>query len=316
MPASDVIIRPLVEDDLDAADRVMRVAFGTFVGLPEPAAFLGDGRYVHHRFRADPVSAFVAEQDGQVVGSNFATRWGSFGFVGPLSIRPDLWDRGVGRRLMEPVLARFEAWRLSASGLFTFANSAKHLALYQRYGYRPRQLTALMSAPVRTEEPDVVWGRFSELAEGDRSGLLKAAFDVTDALWDGLDVGHEIITIHVQGLGDTVLVWEGPTLVAFAACHVGAGTEAGSHTCYVKFGAARPGPDAERHFAALIAAVSAFAVSRGATRIAAGVNTARYETYEWMLDHGFRTEILGVAMHRPNEPAFSRPGVWVLDDWR
>jgi hypothetical protein len=78
----------------------------------------------------------------------------------------------------------------------------------------------------------------------------------------------------------------------------------------------RPGPDAARRFETLVAAVSAFAASRGATKLAVGVNTARTEAYEWLLDHGFRTEILGVSMHRPNEPAFSRPGVWVLDDWR
>ena len=35
---SAVIVRPMLADDLDAADRVMRVAFGTFRGLPEPSA--------------------------------------------------------------------------------------------------------------------------------------------------------------------------------------------------------------------------------------------------------------------------------------
>jgi len=316
MAASDVTIRPLVEADLDAADGIMRLAFGTFVGASDPTTFFGDGRYAHHRFRADPASAFAAEMDGAIVGSNFATRWGSFGFFGPLSIRPDLWDRGVGRRLMEPVMARFAEWRISLSGLFTFASSPKHLALYHRYGYRPRHLTALMTAPATAREPDVVWGRFSDLADGDRSGVLRAAFDVTDALWDGLDVGHEIIAIHTQTLGDTVLVWDGPVLVGFAACHVGPATEAGSGTCYMKFAAARPGESAERHFAVLMGAVSAFAASRGATKVAAGVNTARCEVYEWMLEHGFRTDMLGVAMHRPNEPGFSRPGVWAVDDWR
>jgi predicted N-acetyltransferase YhbS len=316
MPTGDVTIRPLVEADLDVADRIMRLAFGTFVGLTDPTTFLGDGRYVHHRFRADPTSAFAAELDGEVVGSNFAAHWGSFGFFGPLSIRPDLWDRGVGRRLMEPVLGRFDEWHVSMAGLFTFASSPKHLALYQRYGFRPRHLTALMTAPVAPGEPEVISSRFSELADGDRSGVLRAAFEVTDTLWDGLDVGHEVIAIYTQRLGESVFVWEGPTLAAFAACHVGPRTEAGSGTCYVKFAAARSGPDAARRFADLMDAVSALAASRGATTVAAGVNTARTEAYEWMLGRGFRTQVLGVAMHRPNEPAFSRPGVWVLDDWR
>lgn len=316
MATGDVTIRPLVDADLDAADHVMRVAFGTFVGLPDPVGFMGDTRYLHHRVRADPASAFAAELNGEVVGSNLATRWGSFGFFGPLSVRPDLWDRGIARLLLEPVLACFDSWQVTLSGLFTFPHSPKHLALYHRYGYRPRHLTAVMSASLVPREPDVVWGRFSEMSDGERSGVLHAAFDVTDALWDGLDVGHEIVTAHTHGVGDTVLVWDGPMLAAFAVCHVGAGSEAGSGTCYVKFAAARPGPDAERHFAALMGAVSELAASRESTRLVAGVNTARQEVYEWMVDHGFRIDILGVAMHRPNERAWSRPGLWVLDDWR
>jgi len=33
-------------------------------------------------------------------------------------------------------------------------------------------------------------------------------------------------------------------------------------------------------------------------------------------EHGFRTMIQGVTMHRPNEPGYSAPGLFVLDDWR
>jgi hypothetical protein len=35
-----------------------------------------------------------------------------------------------------------------------------------------------------------------------------------------------------------------------------------------------------------------------------------------MTARGFRTEFQGVAMHRGNKEGFSRPGVYVLDDWR
>ena len=43
---------------------------------------------------------------------------------------------------------------------------------------------------------------------------------------------------------------------------------------------------------------------------------ARYEAYRHLVGRGFRTEIQGVTMHRPNEPGYSRAGVFVLDDWR
>jgi len=81
--AAEVAIRALRADDLDAADRVMRIAFGTFLGVPDPITVFGDADYVRSRFRAEPGWAFAAERDGEVVGSNFATRWGSYGVFGP-----------------------------------------------------------------------------------------------------------------------------------------------------------------------------------------------------------------------------------------
>src|SRR5205085_446830 len=94
----DITVRPLEERDLPAADHIMRLAFGTFIGLPEPTAFMGDADFVRTRWRADPNAAFVAEVGGELIGSNFATNWGSIGFFGPLTIRPDFWDQGVGKR--------------------------------------------------------------------------------------------------------------------------------------------------------------------------------------------------------------------------
>ena len=35
-----------------------------------------------------------------------------------------------------------------------------------------------------------------------------------------------------------------------------------------------------------------------------------------MLASGFRTDIQGVAMHRPNTDGYSRAGAFVIDDWR
>ena len=49
-----------------------------------------------------------AVEGGEVIGSAFVTWWGSFALFGPLTIRPDYWDRSIGRRLMEPVVDLFE----------------------------------------------------------------------------------------------------------------------------------------------------------------------------------------------------------------
>lgn len=41
---TEVTIRPLSEPDIPEADRIMHLAFGTFLGLPDPLAFVGDDR--------------------------------------------------------------------------------------------------------------------------------------------------------------------------------------------------------------------------------------------------------------------------------
>jgi hypothetical protein len=51
-------------------------------------------------------------------------------------------------------------------------------------------------------------------------------------------------------------------------------------------------------------------------RIAAGVNAGRRDAYRRMLGRGFRAELVGVAMHRPDGLGTLRPDVYIIDDWR
>jgi GNAT superfamily N-acetyltransferase len=316
MMKPEITVRPLRESDLPVADHVMRVAFGTFIGLPEPTAFMGDASYVRTRWLADPNAAFAAEANGELVGSNFATNWGSVGFFGPLTIRPDFWDRGVGKRLMEPVIELFNQWGTRHAGLFTFPHSPKHVGLYQKFGFWPRFLTALMSKPIEHTKGAPRWTRFSEVSSGEREGVLSACRELTDAIYEGLDVGREIRAVAAQGLGETILLWDESRLVGLAVCHGGPGTEAGSGVCYIKFGAVLPGPTAEEEFSRLFDACEEWASSRNLSRLVAGVNTARHEAYQEMLARGFRTDMQGVVMSRPNESGYNRTGVYLIDDWR
>ena len=57
----NLLIKPLPAGDLAEADRVFRVAFGTFLGLPNPIEFFGDADYVRTRWLADPSAACRVE---------------------------------------------------------------------------------------------------------------------------------------------------------------------------------------------------------------------------------------------------------------
>jgi GNAT superfamily N-acetyltransferase len=115
-PDGRAVTGRLAERDLPEAERIARLAFGTFVGAPDPATFWADRDYVRSRWRAAHTAAFGANVDGQLVGSNFATRWGSVGFLGPLTIHPDFWDRGIARDLLAATMAQFDAWKSRMPG--------------------------------------------------------------------------------------------------------------------------------------------------------------------------------------------------------
>jgi GNAT superfamily N-acetyltransferase len=310
------VIAPLREGELLDAERIFRRAFGTFLGAPDPDTFWADRDYVHGRWQAPHVAAFGASVEGHLVGSNFATRWGSVGFFGPLTVQPELHERGIAKALLAATVAQFDAWGTTQSGLFTFAQSAKHVALYQTFGFYPRFLTAIMALPARIAVPPAGTARFSTLSDDQKAEALRVARAVCETVYPGLDLSDEIATVDAQGMGDTLLLEGEGGVAGFAICHHGRRSEAGEGCCFVKFAAVRATAAAEADFAHLLAAAEALACSAAMPTLLAGVNLARQEAYQHMLARGFRTVVQGVTMHRHNEPGYCRPGVYVIDDWR
>jgi GNAT superfamily N-acetyltransferase len=312
-----LVIRPMEEKDVETASRIFRVAFAKVIGLADPEHFAPTCEVIRSRRLMNPESCFVAEKDGTVVGSNVAARWGSVAFVGPLSIEPSLWDQGLGKRLMEPVMDLFDRWGVRHAGLFTFPQSPKHIGLYQKYGFWPGHLSGLLGKTLDTaqtagNEPP----RFSAVAEVERESCLNDLRRITDGYFAGLDLSDEILGVDRFRLGETVLVREGAKTTGFAVCHFGPGSEGGTLACYVKFGAVAPGDGAEERFARLLDGCETLARLRKIPNLSVGVSLARVEAFQKMRALGYRMEFQGVVMHRPNDPPYHRPGVFVVDDWR
>ena len=358
-----IMIHQLRDNDLAEADRIFRLAFGTFFGLPDPMSFAGDADYIRTRYYADPSSAYGAtivdddkggvkstgngNDNRKLVGSNFTANWGSVGFFGPLTVHPNYWDKGVGRSLMEPTMQLFSKWNIKHSGLFTFAQSPKHISLYQKYGFWPYFLTAVMSRVVvspnsanNVNNERLHWSKYSDISKKEKVSdeyLLNVCSRLTTAIYDGLDLRVEIMSVIRQQLGDIVLIWDldstnnknnddttsnNRDIAGFAICHCGKGTEAGSNTCYIKFAAVRPpasNNDAlfvANNFDRLIDACMAFASQQGLSRLVAGANTSRRLAYEKMLSKGFRIDMLGVVMQNGVDVGYNRPDVYIMDHWR
>jgi GNAT superfamily N-acetyltransferase len=307
-------VNALKPSELNEANRIVRLAFGTFLGLPDPMAFMGDREFLGPRMRSKNVKALAARDGERLIGSNLVTRWGCFGFFGPLTVLPEYWDHGVAQRLMEATLKVFDKWGVRHTGLFTFASSAKHVGLYQKFGYWPQHLTAVLTRtpePIPARAPELL----SALKKAEREEVIAAAVKLTNRISKGLDLTEEIRSVLKQGTGDVVLERRRGVLNGFAICMTGVGSEGGAKICYIKFGAARDGKNSETHFGRLLEGCEAYAALKGAT-VEAGTNLARGEAFRHLRSRGYRVTTQGVAMQRPNLEGFNRANCWVIDDWR
>ncbi len=310
-----VEIRALAEDEVETAERLRRLAFGTLLGLADPLSFRGDAALLPARRRAFPEGGLVAVEDGALLGVVMANDWGSLGIFGPAAVHPEHWRRGIARSLLEASLPVFDRWGSRILGLFTFPERVAHVRLYQSAGFWPRYLTAIMGRAVTAPSPvPEALSFLDNLA--DRGDLIAQCAGLTNSIFDGLDLTREIAIVLADRLGDVILLAEDSRVAGFAICHTGKGSEAGSGAAYVKFAAVRSGPQAPHRLASLIDACSDFAHRSGATQITAGVNLGRMNAYRQLIELGFRATLQGVAMHRPWIEAYDRPDVFVLDDWR
>ncbi|NJP33297.1 GNAT family N-acetyltransferase [Micromonospora thermarum] len=82
-----------------------------------------------------PQTVLTARLGSRLVGSVRIRVEGDVAHVGRLSVAPDQQGRGIGGRLLRAVEAVVAA-RVCRFALFTGADSADNLRLYQRHGYR------------------------------------------------------------------------------------------------------------------------------------------------------------------------------------
>jgi len=310
----------MTEEDLQEADRIIRLAFGTFIGHDNPEDYRSDARYANPRYNADPSASFVAELDGKIIGSNFGLHWGSVGIFGPLTVHPEYWNKKIGIKLMEPVMRCFEEWKVTHSGAMTFANSPKHISLYRKFGYHPRFLIPVMSKKIESRSVTLnskfTWAKYSECKES-QDKYLEGCNQVTNTVYPGLDLELEIKAVNKMNYGETVILFdENIEIAGFAICHCGINTEAGNDKCYVKFGAVRANSDAQSNFMNLLKACEELTIAKGLSVLTGGVNAGRYNAYQSMLSQNFSIDFLGVSLHRPNNDAYNIVERYVIDDWR
>jgi predicted N-acetyltransferase YhbS len=157
-PGMTVKLRPGVPDDAKVCGQICYEAFGSLAAahgfpsdFPSPEAAIGlVGMLLGH----PGFHSLVAEVDGQVVGSNFLDERSPIVGVGPITVAPTAQDDGIGRALMDGVLARAVDCGAPGVRLVQSGYHNRSLALYTKLGFSFRGSLACMQGPaVSTATP-------------------------------------------------------------------------------------------------------------------------------------------------------------------
>lgn len=147
----DVKVRPGRASD---AQRAGQICYEAFKAIAERHGFPPDfanpetaiGLLASAISRAD-LFAFVAELNGEVVGSNFLWTDTAVAGVGPITVDTSVQNSGIGRHLMLAVIELAHRQGISAVRLVQAAYHNRSLSLYTKLGFVAREPLSVLQGP-------------------------------------------------------------------------------------------------------------------------------------------------------------------------
>lgn len=115
--------RTMTRTDLDFIDEMILAVGWASQSRPVFEAFMEN----------DPQGCFIAELEGRPIGTAIGTPYGACGFIGEVIVRAELRNQGIGRQLVEHVIAYLRG--RGAEGV-CLDGAEKAIPLYERLGFQ------------------------------------------------------------------------------------------------------------------------------------------------------------------------------------
>ncbi len=153
-------LQPILEADLNAVDEVVKAAYN----IPSSRKDT-----LQQYLELQPDGAFVVMDNDKVVGFGAALDYKTFAYIGLMSVHPSAQKRGVGRLLMDTLLA----W-LDKRGCQTVLLDASHAGapLYLQYGFVEDDRTLHMRQTQNSVIPFTPFESAGQLKDTDFAQLI------------------------------------------------------------------------------------------------------------------------------------------------
>lgn len=151
----NIILRPAVAADTETCGRIMYEAFKGITdrhGFPPHFATVEVAiQRANFSINHPAIFGVVAENDGQVIGSNFLDERDAIRGLGPITVDPQVQVRGIGRHLMQAVLER--ARRAVGIRLVQDSFNMLSVSLYASFGFDVKEPLLLMRGNLNGKLP-------------------------------------------------------------------------------------------------------------------------------------------------------------------
>jgi GNAT superfamily N-acetyltransferase len=235
--------------------------------------------------------------DGRPAAFNMVHQSGTEGWMGPLAVRPDRQNEGLGKTIVRAGIDWLRAHGARTIGLETMPRTVDNIGFYSRLELVPRHLTVTLTRDV-PRKPTAL----GELLSGSGTEYLKVLAEcreLTKRLEPGVDFTRELQLTGDLQIGDTTLVRKDGRLIGFALWHSAPLAEGRPRDEVRVLELVAENLDA---FAAVIHGVQAATLGEGLRRISVRCQTSFADAYGHLVNEGFRVHWTDLRMTLSGSP--------------
>jgi GNAT superfamily N-acetyltransferase len=158
------------------------------------------------------------DEDDRIVAFNMTHASGAEGWMGPLAVRPDRQEAGLGQTIVRAGIDWLDRQGVSVIGLETMPRTVDNIGFYSRLGFEPHHLTITLVGTARARG-DTGSRRLSGASPQEQQSLIDACGASLEQAAPGFNYRREMVLTRDLQIGDTVVVEDARGVCAFAVCH-------------------------------------------------------------------------------------------------